>query len=129
MENLFKIPVYEKQDEKFVIVREVEFKITYIKTDTPQKLRVVVNGHITKEIINVYNPAQSYRKALLQAISDYVNDRISMVVTNKKVSIDYIKKLKDPMGFHNVKNFLLDIRKEVKRDRLTEFNLIGEWIG
>lgn len=123
MENLFKIPLYELQDGKFVTTDEVSFRITYLKTKKPQIIRVVVNGNITKETINLYNPSQGYKRIILQAISDYV--RIgTFQKTTRKHNIKDSKNIM-PIGIKNIENYLLPIKSETKRDVLSAYRLIN----
>jgi len=126
MNNIFKIPTYKPDENgKLVFLKEVEFSITYVKTGKPQILRIAVDGFLTKEVVNLYNEHQGYKKAILQAISDYVNNNINPLYGAKKsVTKDYLKQIKS-MGVYNAFTRLLTINKEYNRDTLTKFNLIN----
>jgi hypothetical protein len=76
----FKIPIYQKIDTKFTIIDYDNYNITFLKGKKIHQLRIVVNGYLTKQIINLVNPKESYKKIILLSIKEYKNV-INKVIT------------------------------------------------
>lgn len=83
MKNTITIPIYKNIDEKFQVIGENKYTITYLKGTKIHQLRIVVNGVLSKSVINVVDEKQGYKSSILQAISDYKNNLLN---TNNKVT-------------------------------------------
>lgn len=125
MKTNFKIAKYSKSESGFEHIGYDEYVITYLKGTKVHQLRVVVNGRLTKQKINVLDFSKSFKKILLSAISEYINDNLeSKNEFKKNITLAYIKNFYSKVVVRNIENYLLNINKEESRDRLTEFNLI-----
>lgn len=118
--NLWKI------DDKFEIKYYDLYPVTYLKSKKVHRLRVVVNGIITNRLINIIDSRHtSYKDIILEAISDYKNDRIKdKTLTSKRLKLDFIKQIYNGKIVNNIQSHLLKVNKEENRDRLTQFQLI-----
>lgn len=122
MKNTIRISKFD--NDKFIGYDE--YVITYLKSTKIHMLRVVVNGRITEHKINVLNWKQN-KNILLSAISDYKNDRLkdkNLILTEKTTSIDYFKMFYNKTIIQNIEKHLLQIKKEVDKDKLTKFELV-----
>jgi hypothetical protein len=127
METIFKIAKYKNTETGFELIGYDEYLITYLKGKKPHQIRIVVNGILTKGVINLIDGKTGYKNQILSAISDVKNGKIRLtnVVSNKKkVTISYIGTFYSNLIVNNVKNYLVGINKEVSRDKLTKFELI-----
>jgi hypothetical protein len=126
METKFKIAKYNKTENGFEISGYDEYSVTYLKDTKLHKLRIVVNGYLTMQTINLALWNSGYKKLILLAVKEYLEKGINSTLpkVNKKVTIDYLNKLHGGVYKFSVKNHLLTITKEESRDRLTEFGLI-----
>jgi hypothetical protein len=127
METIFKIAKYKNTETGFELIGYDEYLITYLKGKKPHQIRIVVNGILTKGVINLIDGKTGYKNQILSAISDVKNGKIRLtnVVSNKKkVKISYIGTFYSNLIVNNVKNYLVGINKEVSRDKLTKFELI-----
>lgn len=127
MENIFKVAKYEKTDEGFKHLGYDEYQITYLKGNKPHQIRVVVNGILTGRVINLIDGNSGYKNQILSAISDVKNGRVNSnnkVSEKKKVTLSYIGTFYSKLIVKNVKNYLIGINKEERRDTLTKFELI-----
>jgi hypothetical protein len=124
METNFKIPIFKKKDNGFVKVGYNDYKITYLKGTKIHQLRLVVNGYLTKQTINLVDGNSSYKNRILAGIKEYLDfgDLTENRVT-KKITISYLENFYSKKVIHNVKTFLLNINKEESRDKLTEFGI------
>jgi len=125
LRNTITIPIGDMTESGFILKEEKVFTITYLKSiNNKPNVRVVVNGVITKEIINFANCHEKYKNKLLSAIKWYVyrdleKDQISKhPITLSKIMQQYYE------HSPNIINNLLPINKIADRDLLTEFNLI-----
>ncbi len=127
METNFKIARYTKENDSFVKDGYDEYKITYLKGAKPHRLRIVVNGYLTKRTINIIDFRSGYKNEILLAIKEFLTEgSLSKNRVNKKVSISYIEQFYSKQIVINIKNYLLPIQKEESRDKLTEFGLIPQ---
>ena len=127
MENLIKIAKYEKTEQGFNHIGYDEYRITYGKAQKVHQLRIIVNGQYTEHKINLIDCCSGYKHALLSAISDYKNCRLKNYPNQsvkKTISLDALNQIYSKNIIANVKNYLLTINKEEKRDTLTKFELI-----
>ena len=127
MKNAITIPIYKNIDGEFQIIDENKYSITYLKGTKIHQLRIVVNGILSKSIINVITNKLEKKNAILQAISDYNNGFLS---TNNKVTkelkLDTVKQFYSKTIVRNIEKYLLPINKETSRDVLTKFKLIKQ---
>ncbi len=127
MENLIKIAKYEKTEQGFKHLGYDEYRITYGKAQKVHQLRIIVNGKYTEHKINLIDGCSGYKHALLSAISDYKNCRLKNYPNQsvkKTIKLDVLQQIYSKNIIANVKNYLLTINKEEKRDILTKFELI-----
>ena len=125
MQNIVKIPKYKQEDSLFKIESFDEYQVTYLSGNIPHRLRIVVNGRITKRYINVLDFRQGYKEQILFAISDYKNYRIKDTsIASKFLTINKLKQLYNKGVLTKINNYLLPIKTEVSRDVLTKYELI-----
>ena len=127
MENNFKVAKYVKTDEGFLHIGYDEYLISYIKGKKPHQIRIVVNGILSTKVINLVDCHSGYKNQILSAISEIKNDKIKskdIVSDKKKVTLSYIGTFYSKLIIKNVKNYLIGINKEERRDTLTKFELI-----
>lgn len=125
MENKIIIPVYTCQVDKFKVIDEEEYIITYSKGNKAHQLRIVVNGMLSTFTINLLDFNQGYKTQLLKAISEFKNKSIRKPQQIKKtVSLDFMKNLYSKSVNKRIHDYLLPINKESSRDELTKFKLI-----
>ena len=88
----------------------------------------MANGTYTDEELNQMY-ASGYKNQILAAISEIKNDRIkttNIVSEKKKITLAYIGTFYSKLIVKNVKNYLIGINKEERRDTLTKYELIWE---
>lgn len=127
MENFFKVAKYEKTDEGFNHHGYDEYRITYLKGKKPHQIRIVVDGILTKRVINLIDGNSGYKNQILSAISDVKNAKIDLTQRpseKKMVTLGYLSTLYSKLIINNVKNYLIGINKEERRDTLTKYELI-----
>jgi hypothetical protein len=127
MENIFKVAKYEKNEIGFNHIGYDEYVITYCKSKKVHLLRIVVNGQFTEHTINLIDGSSGYKNVILNAISDYKNGRLKgdpNQVVKKTITFSEIVQIYSKPIVSNVKNYLLGIKKEERRDTLTKFELI-----
>lgn len=125
--NNFKVAKYEKVENGFNHLGYDEYKITYLKGLKIHQFRIVVNGVLSNNVINLVNPIHdSYRHQILSAISDYKNDRLPTKgnLVTKQLKIGFIDSFYSKLIRNNIKKHLLPIKKEESRDILTKYELI-----
>jgi hypothetical protein len=86
-----------------------------------------VNGQFTEHTINLVDGCSGYKNNILKAISDYKNDRLKSNpdhIVKKTITFSAIAQIYSKTIVSNVKNYLLGINKEERRDTLTKFELI-----
>jgi hypothetical protein len=86
-----------------------------------------VNGQYTEHTINLIDCNSGYKNNILKAISDYKNGRLKSdpnQIVKKTIKLDVLQQIYSKNIIANVKNYLLSINKEEKRDILTKFELI-----
>ena len=127
MENLFKVAKYENNGGEFKHIGYDEYKITYGKAQKVHQLRIIVNDQYTEYKINLIDCNSGYKNNILKAISDYKNGRLKSdpnQIVKKTIKLDVLQQIYSKNIIANVKNYLLPINKEEKRDILTKFELI-----
>jgi len=127
MENIFKVAKYEKTETGFNHVGYDEYVITYGKARKVHLLRLIINGQYTDHTINLVDGTSGYKKVILAAISDYKNGRLKSDpnhIVKKTITFSTIVQIYSKSIVNNVKNYLMGINKEEKRDTLTKFELI-----
>ena len=127
MENIFKVAKYKETESGFTHIGYDEYVITYCKSKKVHLLRIVVNGQFTEHTINLIDGSSGYKNVILNAISDYKNGRLKSnpnQIVKKTISFSEITQIYSKPIVSNVKNYLLGIKKEERRDKLTKFELI-----
>ncbi len=124
MKNLFQIPIYEQINEKFNIKEYTTYEITYLqyKVSKPGIIKVVVNGYLTKQTINLSLHNLGYKHILLTSIKEYLS-------RDQSKTNPLVKKFIKIEQFNNnlktiIRNYLLPINKELSRDKLTSFGFV-----
>lgn len=126
METKFKIAKFTKTDNSFLHDGYDEYSITYLKGLKVHQLRIVVNGYLTKQSINIVCGNSGYKNKILYGIKEYLeNGRICKNKVTKKVTLLYLENFYSKKIIHNIKTYLLPINKEESRDKLTELGLIN----
>jgi hypothetical protein len=127
MENIFKVAKYEQIESGFNHLGYDEYLITYIKGKKPHQIRIVVDGILSTKVINLIDSNSGYKNQILLAISEIKNGKIKskdIVSEKKKVTLSYIGTFYSKLIVKNVKNYLIGINKEERRDTLTKYELI-----
>jgi hypothetical protein len=127
MENIFKVAKYQKTDTGFTHMGYDEYVITFCKSKKVHLLRIIVNGQFTEHTINLIDVNSGYKKTILTAISDYKNGKLKgdpTQIVKKTITFSDIVQIYSKPIVSNVKNYLLGINKEERRDTLTKFELI-----
>jgi hypothetical protein len=127
MENIFKVAKYEQTESGFNHLGYDEYKITYLKGKKPHQIRIVVDGILSTKVINLIDGNSGYKNQILLAISEIKNGKIKskdIVSEKKKVTLSYIGTFYSKLIVKNVKNYLIGINKEERRDTLTKYELI-----
>ena len=127
MENIFKVAKYEKTKTGFKHNGYDKYVITYGKARKVHLLRLIINGQYTNHTINLIDGNSGYKNSILTAISDYKNGRLKgdpTQVVKKTITFSEIVQIYSKPIVSNVKNYLLGINKEERRDTLTKFELI-----
>lgn len=125
MENKFKIAKYTKIDDTFTKDGYDEYTITYLKGTKLHQLRIVVNGFLTKQVINILDCRSGFKNRILHAIKEYLDNGLdckNKVVNN--LTISFLERFYSKNILHTIKTYLLSINKEDSRDKLTEFGLV-----
>ena len=99
METIFKIAKYNIVDNVFVKVGYDTYNITYLKGIKVHQLRIVVNGYLTKNVLNLIDFSNGYKKHILSAIKEYREnkDNIKNIVKNltkRKIFYLFLGKIK-----------------------------------
>jgi hypothetical protein len=127
METNFKIPKFKKEEDKLIKIGYDEYQVTYLKGTKVHQLRIVVNGYLTKQTLNLVEGNSGYKSKILMGIREYLDfGHLTQDRVTKKVTISYLENFFSKKIIHNVKTFLLNINKEESREKLTEFGLINE---
>lgn len=84
MKNIIKISKFNTVEDSFIFSHYEEFIITYLVSRKIHFIRVVVNGRLTNQKINILDWKKN-KHILLSAISDFKNDRIRDKSTIKKL--------------------------------------------
>jgi hypothetical protein len=127
MENLFKVAKYEQTEFGFKHLGYDEYCITYLKGIKSHELRIVVNGILSNQKINLVDPSTGYKSQILKAIGDIKK----MIKSNKKtqtvtksIKMDYFKSIYSKDIIRNIEQYLMGINKEESRDILSSHELI-----
>lgn len=127
MENIFKVAKYQETESGFTHIGYDIFVITYCKSKKVHLLRIIVNGQFTEHTINLIDGNSGYKNNILKAISDYKNGRLKSNpehIVKKIITFSTISQIYSKNIVNNVKNYLMGISKEERRDTLTKFELI-----
>ena len=125
MENIFKIAKYVRVNDTFVNNGYDEYHVTYLKSNKAHELRIVVNGFLTKQRINIVNHNSGYKNNILLAIKEYIVDGDKSINrVTKRVKMSYIESFYAKNIVNNIKKYLLPINKEDSRDKLSELGFI-----
>lgn len=126
METKFKIAKFIKTEDTFLKEGYDEYTITYLKGLKVHYLRIVVNGFLTKQSINIIDGNSGYKNKILLSIKEYLEiGKDSKNRVSKKLTLSYLENFYSKKIIHNVKTFLIPINKEESRDKLTELGLIN----
>jgi hypothetical protein len=127
METYFKVAKWEQTETGFNHLGYDEYLITYLKGKKPHQIRIVVNGILTNRVINLVDGKSGYKNQILYAISDVKNTKIDLTQRpseKKRVTLGYIGTFYSKLIVKNVKNYLIGINKEERRDTLAKYELI-----
>lgn len=126
MEKLFKISVFTKVEDKFEFSHYKVYTITYLASSKSHLLRIVVNGLISNQTINILHPKEhgGHKHKILKAVSEFYNGELKMKGVRKAITMSRIEQLYSKVVIKNIHEYLLPINKEVSRDVLTKYNLI-----
>jgi hypothetical protein len=132
MEKLFKVAKFiEKPGDgdsgigSFQKIGYETYKITFLMGTKIHRLRIVVDGYLTKQSINLLSGNEGYREKILMAISEYIkNGSNSKNRVTKKVTFEYLENFYSKKIINNIKTYLLPIKKEESRDNITRYGLI-----
>jgi hypothetical protein len=125
MENLFKVAKYEQTESGFNHLGYDEYSITYLKGTKSHELRIVVNGLLSNQKINLIDHSTGYKSQILSAISDIKNNKIKQKQTvTKSLKLTQIKSIYSNQIIRNIEQYLMGINKEESREILTSYELI-----
>jgi hypothetical protein len=125
MENLFKVAKYEQTEYGFNHLGYDEYSITYLKGTKSHELRIVVNGLLSNQKINLIDHSTGYKSQILAAISDIKNNKIKQKQTvTKSLNLTQIKSIYSNQIIRNIEQYLMGINKEESREILTSYELI-----
>lgn len=120
MKTLFKVAKYEQTESGFNHLGYDEYCVTYIKGLKPHEIRIVVNGVLTNQKINLVDPSIGYKAQILAAISDIKNNKINQTqLVSKFLKLANIKSFYSKNIIRNIEQYLIGINKEEKK-RYTE---------
>jgi hypothetical protein len=123
MEINFKVAKYKNTEADFILTGYDEYRINFIESRKKYRLFIVVNNILTPFEVNFKSAKTRHKSNILKAIHHYINniktDEVLDVLT-----IEYLETKYPQDKINNIKNHILGINKEDKRDRLTYYNLI-----
>ena len=126
MEINFKIAKFVKNDNSFEKTGYDEYQISYLRGTKIHELRIVVNGFLTKQSINLIDPNLGYKNKILVGVKEYLeNSKDCKNTVTKKITMTYLESIYSKKIINNVKTFLIPINKEESRDKLTELGLVN----
>jgi hypothetical protein len=126
MKTLFKVAKYEQTESGFNHLGYDEYCVTYIKGLKAHEIRIVVNGVLTNQKINLVNPSIGYKSQILAAISDIKNNKINQTqLVSKFLKLANIKSIYSKNIIRNIEQYLIGINKEEKRDTLKLYELVS----
>jgi len=129
MITAFKIAKFKKDDVGFTKTGYDEYIVTYILGPKAHQLRIVVNGFITKQTINLINGNSGYKNNILLGIKEYLE--LKSIPTNKvvkKITLHYLEQIYSKRLVNNIKTHLININKEESRDKLTKLGFVDNVI-
>jgi len=125
MQNIFKIAKYEQTESGFNHLGYDEYYITYLKGLKAHEIRIVVNGILSNQKINLVEPSIGYKAQILAAISDIKNNKIKQTqLVSKFLKLTHLKSIYSKNIIRNIEQYLISINKEERRDTLTAYELI-----
>jgi hypothetical protein len=126
MKTLFKVAKYEQTESGFNHLGYDEYCVTYIKGLKAHEIRIVVNGVLTNQKINLVDPSIGYKSQILAAISDIKNNKINQTqLVSKFLKLANIKSIYSKNIIRNIEQYLIGINKEEKRDTLKLYELVS----
>lgn len=126
METNFKIAKFVKNELSFEKTGYDEYSITYLKGVKIHELRIVVNGYLTKQSVNIIDCNSGYKNKILVGVKEYLeNGKDCKNIVTKKITMSYLESIYSKNIIKNIKTFLMSINKEESRDKLTELGLIN----
>jgi hypothetical protein len=126
MKTLFKVAKYEQTESGFNHLGYDEYCVTYIKGLKAHEIRIVVNGVLTNQKINLVDPSIGYKSQILAAISDIKNNKINQTqLVSKFLKLANIKSIYGKNIIRNIEQYLIGINKEEKRDTLKLYELVS----
>jgi len=126
MKTLFKVAKYEQSESGFNHLGYDEYCVTYIKGLKAHEIRIVVNGVLTNQKINLVDPSIGYKSQILAAISDIKNNKIKQTqLVSKFLKLANIKSIYSKNIIRNIEQYLIGINKEEKRDTLKLYELVS----
>jgi hypothetical protein len=126
MKTLFKVAKYEQTQSGFNHLGYDEYCVTYIKGLKAHEIRIVVNGVLTNQKINLVDPSIGYKAQILAAISDIKNNKINQTqLVSKFLKLANIKSIYSKNIIRNIEQYLIGINKEEKRDTLKIYELVS----
>lgn len=126
MKTLFKVAKYEQTESGFNHLGYDEYCVTYIKGLKAHEIRIVVNGVLTNQKINLVDPSIGYKSQILAAISDIKNNKINQTqLVSKFLKLANIKSIYSKNIIRNIEEYLIGINKEEKRDTLKIYELVS----
>jgi hypothetical protein len=126
MKTLFKVAKYEQTESGFNHLGYDEYCVTYIKGLKAHEIRIVVNGILSNQKINLVDPSIGYKSQILAAISDIKNNKINQTqLVSKFLKLANIKSIYSKNIIRNIEQYLIGINKEEKRDTLKLYELVS----
>jgi hypothetical protein len=126
MKTLFKVAKYEQTESGFNHLGYDEYCVTYIKGLKVHEMRIVVNGILSNQKINLVDPSIGYKSQILAAISDIKNNKINQTqLVSKFLKLANIKSIYSKNIIRNIEQYLIGINKEEKRDTLKLYELVS----
>ena len=125
MKTIFSIARYEKNDDTFDLVGYDDYTITFRKGKSISFFRMVVDGFVTKQVVDLNAPERGIREKILSAIKEYKDyGNLTSNRVTKMLTLSYMKQFYAASIIKKVQKSLITQRKEMSRDVITEYELI-----
>ena len=130
LQNTMAIAIYDKIDDKFVVSSYKNYDIKYMR-GKKNCLRIIVNGVLTKITVNLCNYNEGYKGKILKAIYEYETNPDKTIKQHGIFCIEHLKNMsgdnKEKLNIMQraINDYLISIKQENNRDKLSLYNLVN----